>query len=137
MPNKPLTKLSAPNSESGRGGVENSRGGEKHTVNSAKKPLPKSAFGPPTYDTFSPPPFFWRLSVISLKRTRDRPDQPQFLRPPKVVLERTLCSTFSPPPKFTRYVLPPPQPLPNKSRDLTAIAICDSNRESQITSDLK
>ena len=93
-------------------GVENS-GGWKTYRKFGEKPLPKNVFGPPTYDTFPPPPFFWRLSVISLKRKRHRPDQPQFLRPPKVVLESTLCSTFSPPPKFTRYVLPPPQPLPN------------------------
>ena len=76
-------------------GVENSGGGETYRK-FGEKPLPKNVFGPPTYDTFSPP-LFWRLSVISLKRKRHRPDQPQFLRPPKVVLESTLCSTFSPP----------------------------------------
>ena len=57
--------------------------------------LPKNVFGPPTYDTF-PPPLFWRLSVISLKRKRHRPAQPQLLKPPKVVLESTFCSTFPP-----------------------------------------
>ena len=92
--------------------MENSGGG-KHTVNSAKNPSPKTFLDPPPTIRF--PPLFWRLSVISLKRKRHRPDQPQFLRPPKVVLESTLCSTF-PPPKFTRYVLPPPQPLPKVFR---------------------
>ena len=87
------------------GGVENS-GGWKTYRKFGEKPLPKNVFGPPTYDTFSPP-LSWRLSVISLKRKRHRPDQPQFLRPSKVVLESTLCSTFPPPPQFTRYVLPP------------------------------
>ena len=32
---------------------------------------------------------------------------------------------------------PIPNPKGSKSRDLSAIAICDSNRESQITSDLR
>ena len=87
-------------------GVENS-GGWKTYRKFGEKPLPKNVFGPPTYDTF-PPPLFWRLSVISLKRKRHRPDQPQFLRPPKVVLESTLCSTFSPPPPNSRDTFCPP-----------------------------
>ena len=69
--------------------MENS-GGWKTYRKFGEKPLPKNVFGPPTYDTFSPP-LCWRLSVISLKRKRHRPDQPQFLRPPKVVFgEHTL-----------------------------------------------
>ena len=75
-------------SESGQGGVETSGGGGKHTA----KPLSKNVFGPPP-PTIHPPPF-WRLSAISLKGQRHRPDQLQFLRPPKVVLEGTLRSTF-------------------------------------------
>ena len=82
-------------SESGLGGWK-TQGGGKHTVNSAKNPSPKTFLDPPPTIRF-PPPFFWRLSVVSLKRERHRPDQAQFLRPPKVVLESTLCSTFSPP----------------------------------------
>ena len=69
----------------------------EHTVNSAKNPSQKAFLDPPPTIRF-PPPLFWRLSVISLKTKRRRPDQPQFLRPPKVVLESTLCSTFCPPP---------------------------------------
>ena len=84
---------------------ESGKGGWKFGV----KPLPKNVFGPPTYDTF--PPFFWRLSVISLKRKRHRPDQPQFLRPPEVVLESTLCSTFPTPQIHVIRFAPPPQPL--------------------------
>ena len=57
-------------------GVENS-GGWKTYRKFGVKPLPKNGFGTPAYDTFSHPPFL-RLSVISLKRKRHRPDQPQF-----------------------------------------------------------
>ena len=103
----PLSKLLADTCLSGCSKIQTSqiqraaegggklRGGEAYRK-FGEKPLPKNVFGPPTYDTF-PPPLFWRLSVISPKRKRHRPDQPQFLRPPKVVLESTLCSTFSPP----------------------------------------
>ena len=86
-------------------GVENS-GGWKTYRKFGEKPLPQKRFWTPPPTIRFPPPF-WRLSVISLKRKRHRPDQPQFLRPPKVVLEGTESSTFSPPPKFTRYVCPP------------------------------
>ena len=96
-------------SESGQEGWK-TQGGGKHTVNSAKNPSTKTFLDPPTYDTFSPP-LFWRLSVISLKRKRHRRDQPQFLRPPKVVLESTLCSTFPPPPPNSRDTFCPPPPL--------------------------
>ena len=89
--------------------MENS-GGWKTYRKFGEKTLPKNVFGPPTYDTFFPP-LFWRLSVISLKRKRHRPDQPKFLRPPKVVLESTLCSTFSPPPNSRDTFCPPPQLL--------------------------
>ena len=88
-------------------GVENS-GGWKAYRKFGEKPLPKNVFGPPPPTTRFPPPFFWRLTVISLKRKRHRPDQPQFLRPPEVVLESTLCGTFSPPPNSHDTFCPPP-----------------------------
>ena len=91
-------------------GVENS-GGWKTYRKFGEKPSPKTFLDPPPTIRF-PPPLFWRLSVISLKRKRHRPDQPQFLRPPKVVLESTLCSTFSPPQIHAIRFAPPPQPLP-------------------------
>ena len=72
-----------------------------------EKPLPENVFGPP-HLRYVFPPLFWRLSVISLKRKRHRPDQPQFPRPPKVVLESTLCSTFPPPPPNSRDTFSPP-----------------------------
>ena len=97
--------------------MENS-GGWKTYRKFGEKPLPKNVFGPPSYDTFRPP-LFWRRSVISLKRKRRRPDQPQFLRPPKVVLESTLCSTFPPPHIHAiRFPPPPPQPLPKYMKNL-------------------
>ena len=76
-------------------GVENS-GGWKTYRKFGVEPLPKNVFGSPHLPYVSPPPPFCRLSVISLTRKRHRTDQPQFLRPPKVFLESTLCSTFSP-----------------------------------------
>ena len=97
------------NSESGSGGWTTYHGFWRKTP-------PQKRFWTPHLRYVSPP--LWRLSVISLKRKRHRPDHPQFLTPPKVVLESTLCSTFPPPPppKFAWYVLPPPQPLPNSIR---------------------
>ena len=92
-------------SESGKGGWK-TQGGGKHTVNSAKNPSPKTFLDPPPTIRFPPP--FLRLSVISLKRKRHRPDQAQFLRPPKVVLESTLCSTFPPPPPIHAIRFAPP-----------------------------
>ena len=91
------------------GGGKLGGGGGEHTV----KPLPKTSLDPPICDTFPPPPF-WRLSVISLKGKRHRLDQPQFLRPSKVVLESTLRSTFPPPPQIhvIRSAPPPPSRCP-------------------------
>ena len=85
-----------------KGGGKLREGGGEHTI----KPLPKNGFGPPTYDTI-PPPLCSR-SVILLRGNGHRPDKSHFLRPPKVVLEGALYSTFPPPPKIARYVLPPP-----------------------------
>ena len=107
-------------SESGRGGWK-TQGGKI-----GEKPLPKNVFGPPTYDTFSPP-LFWRLSVISLKRKRHRPDQPQFLRPPKVVLESTLCSTFSPP-QIHAIRFAPPSATAQKRRKILVFFFCAKKR---------
>ena len=75
-------------SESGQGGWK-TQGGGKHTVNWVKNPSPKTFLDPQPTIRF-PPLFFAAL----------RPDQPQFLRPHSAVRFR--------PPKFTRYVLPPP-----------------------------
>ena len=97
--------------ERGRGGWK-TQGGGKHTANSAKNPSPKTFLDPPPTIRFPPPPF-WRLSVISLKRKRHRPDQPQFLRPPKVGLESTLCSTVSPPQIHATRFAPPLSRCPN------------------------
>ena len=79
-----------------------------------EKPLPKNVFGPPTYDTFPPPFFGDSLSFPLKERGTDQTNghQPQFLRPPKVVLESTLCSTFSPSQIHAIRFAPPPQPLP-------------------------
>ena len=86
-----------------------------------QKNPPQTRFWTPHLRYVSPPLLFWRLSVISLKRKRHRPDQPQFLRPPKVVLES---------PQFMRYVLPPPQPLPNLEPDIKqAVVGCSLERE--------
>ena len=88
-------------------GVENPAGGGgngEHTV----KPLPKHVFGPPP-PTIRFPPFFGDSLSFPLKGKRHRPDQPQFLRPPKVVLESTLCSTLPPHPQthVIRFSPPP------------------------------
>ena len=88
------------------------RGGGKHTI----KPLPKNGFGPPTYDTFPPPPLCSR-NVITLRGNGHRPDQSHFRSPPKLVLEGTLYGTFPPPPpKIARYVSPPPLAAFQKTR---------------------
>ena len=47
-----------------------------------------------SFDTF-PPPLFGDSLSIPLTGKRHRPDQPQFLRTPKVVLESTLRSTWT------------------------------------------
>ena len=97
-------------SESGRGGWK-TQGGGKHTVNSAKNPSPKTFLDAPPTIRF--PPLFWRLSVISLKRKRHRTRPTPISEFSKSGFgEHTLQYVF-PPPKFTRYVLPPPQPQPN------------------------
>ena len=87
-------------------GVENSGGWKTYRKFGEKNP-PQKRFWTPHLRYVSPPPLFWRLSVISLKRERHRPDQPHFLRLPKVVLESTLCSTFSPPPNSRDTFCPP------------------------------
>ena len=80
------------------------------------KPLPKKFFGTP-HLRYVFHPLLWRLSVVSLKKKRHRPDASPILRPPKAVLESTLRSTLCPPPPNWRDTVlpppPPPQPLPN------------------------
>ena len=92
---------SFPSSEKNKGGWK-TQGRGKHTI----KPLPKNGLDPCTYNTFSPP--VCSRPVIFLSGNDHRPDQAHFLRPPKLVLEGALNSTFSPPQKIARYVLPPP-----------------------------
>ena len=84
-----------------------------------RKTPPQKRFWTPHLRYVSPPPLSWRLCVISLKRKRHRPDQPQFLRPPKVVLESTLCSTFPPPPPQIHVIrfAPPLSHCPIQGRD--------------------
>ena len=79
-------------SERNEGGWK-TQGRGKHTI----KPLPKNGFGapPPTDDTISTP--LCSRPVILLRGNRHRPDKSHFLRPPKVVLEGALYSTFPPP----------------------------------------
>ena len=82
-------------------------GGKLRGRGTYRKPFPQKRLWTPPPTIFPPPPF-GQLSVISLKGKRHQPDQPQFLRPPKVVLESTLCSTFPPPPPTSRDTFPPP-----------------------------
>ena len=83
-------------------GVENSGG-------TYRKPLPKKRLWTPP-PTIRPPPPFWRLSVMSLEVKRRRPDQPQFLGPPKW-LWRAHSAVRSPPPPNSREIRIYPPPL--------------------------
>ena len=56
---------------------------------------------PPTYDKFSPS--VCSRPVMLLGGNGHRPDQSDFLGPPKLVLEGALYSTFSPP-TFALYI---------------------------------
>ena len=69
------------------------------------RPSPKTVLDPPTYETFSLPPLCSR-PVIFFRGDGHRPDESHFLRPPKLVLEGVLYSTF-PPPKSHDTVSPP------------------------------
>ena len=117
-------------SESGQGGWK-TQGGGKYTVNSAKKPSPKTCLDPPPTIRF-PPPLFWRLPVISLKRKRHRPDQPQFLRPPKSGFGEHTPQYVFPPPKCMRYVLPPPSAAAQVFQELS-VAIRGDKQASGTT----
>ena len=105
------------------GGATNGVGGEGDrfvmTFSDVFLPVPFLAspfdlhrvFGP-RHLRYVPPAPFWQLSVISLKGKRRRPDQPQSLWPPKVILESTFCGTFPPPPPAnSRDTFCPPPPL--------------------------
>ena len=83
------------------------RGGGKHTVNSEKNPSPKTFFGPPHLRyVFPPPPSFGDSLSFPLKERDTDQTNPNFLRPPKVVLESTLCQYVFPP--NSRDTFPPP-----------------------------
>ena len=88
---------------------ETKGGGElRGAENIPSSPSPKTVLDPPLMIRF-PPPLCSR-PVILLRGNGHRPDKSHFLRPPKLVLEGALYSTFPlpPPPKVARYVLPPP-----------------------------
>ena len=93
-------------------GVENS-GGWKTYRKFGEKPSPKTCLDPPPTMRFPPP--FWRLSVISLKRKRHRPDQLRFLRLQKWFGEHTL-QYVSPPPNSRDTFCPPPSAAAQYSR---------------------
>ena len=97
-------------------GVENSGGGE-HTVNSAKNPSPKTFLDPPHTIRFPPPPFFGNSLSFPLKARGTDQTNPNFWGLQKCFWRAHSAVRF-PPPKFTRYVLPPPQPLPKITHKL-------------------
>ena len=102
-------------------GVENSGGGGggKHTANSAKNPSPKTFLDPPTYDTFPPPPFFGDSLSFPLKERGTDQTNPNFWGLQKWFWRAHSAVRFPPPPpKFTRYVLPPPEPLPKQNSQI-------------------
>ena len=68
--------------------------------------LPKNGFGPPPPIIRFPPLPFVHAMCHFLWRKRDRPDKSH--RPPKVVLEGALYSTFSPGPQNRTIRFPPP-----------------------------
>ena len=96
-------------------------------MENGEKTLPKNVFGPPTYDTF-PPPFFGDSLSFPLKERGTDQTNPDSEASKSGFGEHTL-QYVSPPPKFTRYVLPPPsaaaQPLrcPKCRCDRYSIAI--------------
>ena len=69
----------------------------------------------PTYDTISPP--LCSRPVIFFRGNGHRPDQSHFLRPPKLVLEGALYSTFPPPPNRTIRFAPPHLRFPEEVRE--------------------
>ena len=96
-----------------RGGWK-TQGGGKHTVNSAKNPSPKTFLDPPPTIRF-PPPFFGDSLSFPLKERGTDQTNPNFWGLQKWFWRAHSAVRFPPPPKFTRYVLPPPQPLPEKT----------------------
>ena len=76
------------------------RGGE----NIHKTPSQKRFWTPPTYDTFSLPACF--RPVVFLRGNRHRPGESHFLRPPKLVLGRTLWYVFPPQNRTIRFAPP-------------------------------
>ena len=89
-------------------GVENSGGWKTY------RKLPKNVFGPPTYDTFPPPPFGDSLSFPLKERGADQTN-PNFWGLQKWFWRAHSRVRFPPPPPPQIHVIrfPPPQPLPN------------------------
>ena len=86
-----LTGIPACFSEKSKGRWK-TQGRGKHTI----KPSPKTVLDPPHLRYISPLPVCSR-PVVFFRGNRHRPDQSHFLRPPKLVLESALYSTFCSP----------------------------------------
>ena len=71
-----------------------------------KAPPQKRSWTPPLMIRF-PPPSLCSLPIILLRGNGHRPDKSHFLRPPKLVLEGALYSTF--PPKKSHDTFCPPR----------------------------
>ena len=95
-------------SQKQKGGKIQGKGTHTHTI----KPLPKPVLDPPTYDTFSP--LGCSRPVISLEESGTDQTNP-FLRPPILVLEGALSSTF-PPQKSHDTFCPPICRFPTQSK---------------------
>ena len=92
--------------EKQRGGENSGEGKTYH-----KAPPQKRFWATPLMIRF-PPPLCSR-NVILLRGNGHRPDESHFLRPPKLVLEGGLYSTFSPPPPQNRTIrFAPPLRIP-------------------------
>ena len=85
-------------------GGGNLGGRGKHTI----KPLPKDGFGPPTYDTFSPP--VCSRHVIFLRGNGHAPDQSHCLSPPKPGFGGHALYYVCATPKSHNTFRPPPPP---------------------------
>ena len=92
--------------------MENS-GGWKTYRKFGEKPLPKNVFGPPTYDTFSPPPFLATLCHFPYKKEAPTRPTPISEASKSGFGEHTLQYVSPPPPNSRDTFSPPPQPLPN------------------------
>ena len=84
----------SPKSESGKGGMWKTQGQGKTCH---ETPRQTRFLDPSTDDTFSPS--ICPYPLILLRGNGRRPARSHFARPPKLVLEGALYSTFSPPPQ--------------------------------------